>query len=113
MMLLSALASGNWILRRKSSVEPAINLTGQPALWQAILSILRASANRSRSARRSSLPTVAGPDFSDESPHDDDYIGEGDPEVDHPPLTLRTPCELLVGVVPRVGTLYDPALRGR
>src|SRR2546423_297400 len=75
---------------------------------------LRASANRSRSARRSSLPTVAGPDFSDESPHDDDYIGEGDPEVDPPPLTLRTPCELLVGVVPRrVGTLYDPALRGR
>src|SRR3954470_2799979 len=86
---------------------------GQPSCKALSWASLRASANRSRSARRSSLPTVAGPDFSDESPHDDDYIGEGDPEVDHPPLTLRTPCELLVGVVPRVGTLYDPALRGR
>jgi hypothetical protein len=43
---------------------------------------LRASANRSRSAGRSSLPTVVGPGPSDEPTHDNDHLGEGDPKVD-------------------------------
>ena len=63
---------------------------------------LRACADRSWSARRSGLPTVAAPCFPDQSPHNDDHLREGHPEIDHPPPTLRTPHQLLlVGVVPR------------
>src|SRR5215216_3615744 len=52
---------------------------------------LRASANRLRSAARSSLPAVATPSFSNESPYDDDHLGEGHPEVDDSIPTLGTP----------------------
>src|SRR5215210_8490961 len=76
------------------------------------IDLLRASANRSWSAGRSASPTVAAPAFPDEPPHDDDHLGEGHPEVDDPPLTLRTPHQLLVGVVPRVRALHHPAPRG-
>ena len=40
--------------------------------------------------------------------NDDGYVGESDPEVDDPPLPLGAPHQLLVGVVPEVGTLHDP-----
>src|SRR5215204_2143168 len=61
---------------------------------------LRACADRSWLSRRSAFPTVAAPCFPDQSPDDDDHLREGHPEVDHPPHPLRTPEELLVGVVP-------------
>src|SRR5215216_3479835 len=72
---------------------------------------LRACANRSWSAIRSALPTVVGPGFSDEPPHDNDHVGKGDPEVDHSPFPLGAPHQLLVGVAPRVGSFYDPPFR--
>src|SRR5829696_2167969 len=77
---------------------------------------LRASANRLRSAARSSFPAVAGPSFSDESPHDDDHLREGQPEVDDLLPALGTPYQLLVGILPGVGALHDPSsgrLEGR
>jgi hypothetical protein len=77
---------------------------------------LRASANRLRSAARPSLPAVADPSFSNESPYDDDHLREGQPEVDDFVPTLGTPHQLLVGILPGVGTLYDPSagrLEGR
>jgi len=74
--------------------------------------LLRACADRSWSARRSALPSVANPALSDQPPHDDHHIRERHPEVDHPPYPLRTPHQLLVGVVPRVGPLRDPTLPG-
>ena len=40
---------------------------------------------------------VAAACFPDEPPHDDDHLRERHPEIDHPPLTPRTPHELLVG----------------
>src|SRR5829696_204491 len=72
---------------------------------------LRASANRLRSAARSSLPAVATPSFSNESPYDDDHLGEGHPEVDDSIPTLGTPHQLLMGVVPRVRALHYPTFR--
>jgi hypothetical protein len=69
-----------------------------PSLYFSWEPILRASANRSRSARRSALPAVAVPGFSDESPRDDDHVGEGHPEVDHLLPPFGTPRQLLVGV---------------
>src|ERR671911_1383485 len=72
---------------------------------------LRASANRLRSAARSSLPTIATPSFSNEFSYDDDHLGEGNPEVDHPSFPLRTPHQLLMGVVPRVRALHSPTFR--
>src|SRR5215203_1543976 len=77
---------------------------------------IRASANRLRSAARSSFPAVAGPSFSDESPHDDDHLREGQPEVDDLLPALGTPYQLLVGILPGVGALHDPSsgrLEGR
>ncbi len=71
---------------------------------------LRACANRSWSSGRSIVPAVAAPGLPDESPDDDDHVRERYPEVDEPPLALRAPRELLVGVVPRVRSLHDPAL---
>jgi len=56
-------------------------------------------------ARRSALPAIANPAFPDEPSCEDDYVGEGDPVVDDPPLALGTPEELLVGVVPGIGSL--------
>src|SRR5215211_412384 len=44
-----------------------------------------------------SLNGVAAPCFPDEPPHDNDRLRERHPEIDHPPLTPRTPHELLVG----------------
>src|ERR671914_1249650 len=59
------------------------------------------------------LPAVVAPGFSDEPSHDDDHLREGNPEGDDSTLTLRTPSELLVGVVPGVnGPLHYPPLRG-
>jgi hypothetical protein len=69
---------------------------------------LRVSANRLRSATRSSLPAVATPSFANESPYDDDHLRESHPEVDDPLPTLRTPHQLLVSVVPRVRALHYP-----
>src|SRR5215210_5916144 len=60
-------------------------------------SSLRACADRSWATGRSALPTVANPPFPDESPNDDDHVGEGYPEVDDLSPTLRAPKELLVG----------------
>src|SRR5215212_7486335 len=74
--------------------------------------LLRGCANRSWSARRPSLPPIAAPRFSDESPHDDDHLREGYPEVNDPPSPLGTPQQLLVGVVPGIGPLHYPALPG-
>src|SRR5215211_3333514 len=56
-----------------------------------VTGILRACANRSWSTLGSSLPTVVDPGFSDESPHDDDHLGEGDPEVDDRPPAFGAP----------------------
>src|SRR5215211_3217837 len=61
---------------------------------------LRACADRSWSAGRSALPTVANPTFPDESPNDDDHVGEGYPEIDDLSPTLRAPNQLLMGVMP-------------
>jgi hypothetical protein len=44
----------------------------------------------------------------DEPTHDDDYAGEGDPEVDDPPSALGAPDQLLVGVVSGVRALHHP-----
>jgi hypothetical protein len=67
---------------------------------------LRASGiNRSWSARRSALPAVATPAFPDEAPHDDHHLRESHPKVDHPPLALGAPHQLLVGVVPGTAPL--------
>jgi len=71
---------------------------------------VRACADRSWSARRSSLPTVAAPCFPDQPPYDDDYLREGHPEIDHPPHPLRAPYKLLVGVVPRTRPLHHRLL---
>src|SRR5215207_115410 len=72
---------------------------------------LRACANRSRSSGRSVFPAVVNPGFSDQSPHNDDRVGKGDPEVDDLPLALGTPQELSVGITPGVGSFYDPPFR--
>src|SRR3954447_6282266 len=72
---------------------------------------LRGRANRSGSAIRSTLPTVVGPGFSDEPPHDDDHVREGDPEVYDSPFPLSAPHQLLVGVGPGVGSFHDPPFR--
>src|SRR5215216_1982389 len=54
---------------------------------------IRACANRSWSARRSSLPTVAAPCFPDQPPDDDDHLREGHPEIypPSPPALYTTP----------------------
>src|SRR5919107_3853215 len=67
--------------------------------------------NRSWSACGTGLPAVATPGFSDEPSHDDDRVGEGDPEVHDSPFSLCAPHELLVGVAPRVGPFDYPPLR--
>ncbi len=72
---------------------------------------LKACADRSWSARRSGLPTVAAPAFSDQSPHDDDHLREGHPEIDYPPPTLRTSHQLPAGVVPRTPLPVDGMAR--
>jgi len=61
---------------------------------------VRACANRSWSAIRSALPTVVNPRFSDEPPHDDDRVRQGDPEVYDSLFPLGAPHELLVRVLP-------------
>src|SRR5215218_2861166 len=76
-------------------------------IWQ-----LRGRANRSRSARRAALPTILSPGFSNESAHDDDRVREGDPEVDDLPSPLCAPHQLLVSVIPGVGSLHNPTFRG-
>src|SRR5215207_2192963 len=94
----------------------SIRTLEEPSLWwlgahdersvfssQRRCNLLRASANRLRSAARSSFPAVAGPSFSDESPHDDDHLREGQPEVDDLLPALGTPYQLLVGILPGVG----------
>jgi hypothetical protein len=79
------------------------------------LPLLRASVNGLWSSRRSALPAVAHPAYPDESPDDDYHVGEGYPEVDHPPIPLGTPHKLLMGVVPGVRPLNHhrkPAVSG-
>jgi hypothetical protein len=61
---------------------------------------------------RTALPAVTSPSFSDKPPHDDAYVRKRDPEVDYPTPALRAPHELLVGVMPRVRPLHDPAQTG-
>jgi hypothetical protein len=39
----------------------------------------------------SALPTIANSSLSNKPTHDDDHVGEGDPEVDYLPSTLRAP----------------------
>src|SRR5918911_3093199 len=67
--------------------------------------------NRSWSACGTGLPAVATLGFLDEPSHDDDRVGEGDPEVHDSPFPLCAPHELLVGVAPRVGPFDYPPLR--
>src|SRR5215208_2249687 len=71
---------------------------------------IRGCANRSWSARRSSLPTVAAPCFPDQPPDDDDHLREGHPEIYHPPHPLCTLHQFLVGVVPRTRPLHNPPI---
>src|SRR5215208_6586607 len=71
---------------------------------------LRACADRSWSARRSTLPTIPTPCLPDQSPNDDDHLREGHPEIYHPPHPLRAPHEFLVGVVPRTRPLHHPLI---
>src|SRR5215211_4596083 len=71
---------------------------------------LRACADRSWSARRSTLPTIPTPCLPDQSPNDDDHLREGHPEIYHPPHPLRAPHEFLVGVVPRTRPLHHPPI---
>src|SRR5215212_185859 len=92
---------------------------GQPTFFRWVDTVsmmppsgLRACADRSWPTRRSAFPTVAAPGFPAQSPHYDHHVGEGNPEVDHPPHPLRTPHQLLVGVVPRTRTLHHPPIRG-
>jgi hypothetical protein len=61
---------------------------------------------------RTALPAVTSPSFSDKPPHDDDDVRKRDPEVDYPTPPLRAPHEFLVGVMPRVRPLHDPAQTG-
>src|SRR5215207_1846195 len=85
----------------------------EPLMYQEVMaSYLRGRANRSRSARRAALPTILSPGFSNESAHDDDRVREGDPEVDDLPSPLCAPHQLLVSVIPGVGSLHDPTFRG-
>jgi len=58
---------------------------------------------------RTALPTVTSPGFSDKPPDDDDHVRKRDPEIDHPSSPLRAPHEFLVGVMPGVRPLHDPA----
>src|SRR3712207_4610149 len=75
---------------------------------------LRSCANRrSWSAGRSAIPAVMDPGFSDEPTHDDDYIGESNPEVDDSSPTFGAPDQLLVGVMPGVRALHHPTFCGR
>ncbi len=69
------------------------------------LALVRGCADRSWSAGRSAFPSVAHPAFSDKPPHDDYHVRERHPEIDHSSFSLRTPHQLLVGVVPRIGPL--------
>src|SRR5215204_1834125 len=73
---------------------------------------LRACADRLWSAGRSVLPAVPRPCFSHESPHSDDHLREGYPEVYDLPSPLCTPHQLLVGVVPRTRPLHYPPISG-
>src|SRR5215216_2927719 len=74
--------------------------------------LLRGCADRSWSAERPAFPAVAGPAFSDQPPHDDDHVRERHPGIDYPPLTLRTPHQLLMCVVPRIRPLNHPTFSG-
>jgi hypothetical protein len=71
--------------------------------------LLRACANRSWLSGGAAFPAVANPAFPDESTHYDDHIGERNPEADDSILPLGTPRQFLVGVMPGVRALDDPA----
>jgi hypothetical protein len=49
-----------------------------------VLELVRGRANMSRAADKSILPAVATSGMADESPHHDDHVGEGDPEIFDP-----------------------------
>jgi hypothetical protein len=87
------------LTREVPSIRPAADLE---------VTNIRGCANRSRSATRASLPTVATPGFSDEPPHNDQRLRESDPEVDDSPFLLSTPHQLLMGIAPRVGSFHHP-----
>src|SRR5215208_1336870 len=74
--------------------------------------VLRGRADRSWSASRPPLPTVAHPTLSDQPPHCDHHHRERHPEIDDPPHPLGAPHQLLVGVVPRGCPLHHPPPRG-
>src|SRR5918995_4846290 len=74
-------------------------------------SLLRGSANRLWLAARTTLPTVANPAASDEPSYDDDYLGEGHPEVYDSPHPLGAPHQLLMSIVPGVGAFHHPTFR--
>src|SRR5215210_4536060 len=72
---------------------------------------LRGSANRLWLAARTPLPTVVNPAPSDEPTHDDDYLGEGHPEVYDSPHSLGAPHKLLMSIVPGVSAFHHPTFR--
>src|SRR5215204_7376538 len=73
---------------------------------------LRGSADRSWLSGRTTFPAVAAPALPDEPSYDDDHLGEGHPEVDHPSSPLRAPNQFFVGVVPRTRPLHHPPIGG-
>src|SRR5215203_5683874 len=115
--VLVARATASLIASSKLVSDMALNSVTRATLIftclpkPSLAAYLRASADRLRSAARSSLPAVATPSFSNESPYDDDHLGEGHPEVDDSIPTLGTPHQLLMGVVPRVRALHYPTFR--
>src|SRR5215208_2307566 len=93
------------VVRRSPS---PLSLGPEPAALGNLSGVLRGSANRLWLAARPTLPAVVNPAPSDEPSYDDDYLREGHPEVDDPSFPLRTPHQLLVGVVPGIGSLHHP-----
>src|SRR5215210_3656501 len=79
--------------------------------FEAMIRRLRGSANRLWLAARTPLPTVVNPAPSDEPTHDDDYLGEGHPEVYDSPHSLGAPHKLLMSIVPGVSAFHHPTFR--
>ena len=53
------------------------------------------------------------PGSLDETPYDDDYLGEAHPEVDDLLTSLSAPHDLLMGVLPRASAFDHPPFGGR
>jgi hypothetical protein len=52
------------------------------------------------------------PAAPDEPPHDDDHLGESNPEIDDSRLPLGAPHQLLVSVMPGAGAFDYPTSCG-